>query len=176
MFNRSLTKRSKPLLLLLLLLFPVTCNGNKNQQFINSCGDIRDISFPFHLQGDPSYTFVDSADNYLTLSCDENNRTVLNLFSGKYYVQSIDYSPWVWTIRLVDEGIQTTDICSSFPLSSLTPSNFSSSIDIPYYWVDPMSVSSVVFLSCEKPVQSPKYINRTADCNTTRDDAGNGYY
>lgn len=36
----------------------------------------------------------------------------------------------------------------------------------------------VVFLSCEKPVQSPNYINRTADCNTTttRDDAGNGFY
>ncbi|KAH7853222.1 hypothetical protein Vadar_000222 [Vaccinium darrowii] len=169
MFNRSLagegTKRSKPLLLLLLLLFPVTCLGNKNQQFINSCGDIHDISLPFHLQGDPSYTCVESADNYFTLSCDENNRTVLHLFSGKYYVQSINYTGN--TIRLVDEGIQTNDICSSFPLSSLNPFEFFLG-DSPYFsyaWF-----STVVFLNCENPVQYPLYTNRTANCNT------DGYY
>ncbi|KAH7854765.1 hypothetical protein Vadar_017544 [Vaccinium darrowii] len=169
------------LLLLTLLLFSVTCNGNQNQQFISSCGDIHNISFPFHVQGDPSYTC--NNDDY-TLSCD-NNRTVLQRLSGNYYVKSINYTDK--TIRLVDVGIQTNNICSSFPLSSLTPSNFSAadaphywvdSTSVPYWWVDSASLSSVVFLSCEKPVQSPKYINRTADCNTTRsrDDAGNGYY
>ncbi|KAH7855865.1 hypothetical protein Vadar_029835 [Vaccinium darrowii] len=141
-----------------------------SQQFISSCGDIHNISFPFHVQGDPSYTC--NNDDY-TLSCD-NNRTVLQLLFGNYYVKSINYTDE--SIRLVDVGIQTNNICSSFPLSSLTPSNLTFSIDFPFYWVESTSVSSVVFLSCEKPVQSPKYINRTAYCNTTRDDAGNGYY
>ncbi|KAF7133292.1 hypothetical protein RHSIM_Rhsim09G0157400 [Rhododendron simsii] len=103
-------------LLLLLLLFSVTCSyGNQNQQFFNSCGDIN-ISFPFRLQGDPSYT---CNDNDYSLLCDENNRTVLNLPSGKYYVQSINYTDY--SIHLVDVGIQTNDICSPF---HLFPSTF----------------------------------------------------
>ncbi|KAG5558795.1 hypothetical protein RHGRI_008674 [Rhododendron griersonianum] len=155
-----------PLLFLLLLLFSVTCcYGNQNQQFINSCGDIHNISFPFQLQGDPSNTCNDS---FYTLSCDENNRTVLPLLSGKYYVQSIDYTDQ--SIRLVDVGIQTNNICSSFPLSSFNGSDFSSfgSYRESRSWF-------LFFLSCENPVQSPIYINRTRYCNT-RDESGNGYY
>ncbi|KAI8564995.1 hypothetical protein RHMOL_Rhmol03G0225900 [Rhododendron molle] len=157
------------LFLLLLILFSVTCSyGNQNQQFINSCGDIHNISFPFQLQGDPSNTCNDS---FYTLSCDENNRTVLSLLSGKYYyVQSINYTDN--SIRLVDVGIQTNNICSSFPLSSFSRSDFSPVLFIAY---SSSYRSSVLFLSCEKPVQSPTYINRTRYCNT-KDDSGNGYY
>ncbi|XP_058206153.1 uncharacterized protein LOC131319777 [Rhododendron vialii] len=154
-----------PLLLLLFILFSVFCNGNQNQQFINSCGDIHNISFPFQLQGDPSNT---CNDHFFTLSCNENNRTVLPLLSGKYYVQSINYTDN--SIRLVDVGIQTNNICSSFPLSSFNGSDF----DPVEFFAFPY-LSSVLFLSCEKPVQSPTYINRTRYCNT-RDDSGNGYY
>ncbi|XP_058208306.1 uncharacterized protein LOC131321331 [Rhododendron vialii] len=178
---------SNPLLLSLLLLFSVTCSyGNQNQQFINSCGDIHNISFPFQLQGDPSNTCND--ENF-TLSCDENNRTVLHLFSGKYYVKSIDYA--AQSIRLVDVGFQSNDICSSFPPSSLIPSDH---FDASPRW--PWDVSSVVLLSCENPVQYPSiyinktayynnenpvqypriYINKTGYCNSTRDNLGNGYY
>ncbi|XP_058206130.1 rust resistance kinase Lr10-like [Rhododendron vialii] len=156
---------NKPPLLLLLILFSVFCDGNQHQQFINSCGDIHNISFPFQLQGDPSNT---CNDNFYTLSCDENNRTVLHLLSGKYYyVQSIDYTDQ--SIRLVDIGIQTNNICSSFPLSSFNLSDFGPVVLFTYSYR-----SSVLFLSCEKPVQSPTYINRTRYCNT-RDDSGNGY-
>ncbi|KAI8565017.1 hypothetical protein RHMOL_Rhmol03G0228000 [Rhododendron molle] len=122
------------------------------------------IWLSFH--SDPSDT---CNDNDYTLLCDENNRTVLNLPSGKYYVQSINYTDY--SIRLVDVGIQTNDICSSFPLSSLTlQDDFSG--QAPYLlpregWV--------VFLSCENPVHSPIYINRTG-CTNTGDDSGNGYY
>ncbi|KAI8565007.1 hypothetical protein RHMOL_Rhmol03G0227000 [Rhododendron molle] len=156
-----------PLLFLLLIMFSVTCSyGNQNQQFINSCGDIHNISFPFQLQGDPSNT---CNDYFYTLSCDENNRTVLPLLSGKYYyVQSIDYTDH--SIRLVDVGIQTNNICSSFPLSSFNGSDFDG-----VGFIDYSSRSSVLFLSCEKPVQSPTYINRTRYCNT-RDESGNGNY
>ncbi|KAI8565000.1 hypothetical protein RHMOL_Rhmol03G0226400 [Rhododendron molle] len=102
---------SKPLLLLLLLvLFSVTCSyGNQNKQFIKSCGDIHNISFPFQLQGDPSNT---CNDELFTLSCDENNRTFVHLFSGKYCVQSINYNEYNLSIRLVDVGIQTHDVAS----------------------------------------------------------------
>ncbi|KAE9464165.1 hypothetical protein C3L33_03927, partial [Rhododendron williamsianum] len=159
---------NKTPLLLLVILFSVTCSyGNQKQQSINSCGDNLNISFPFQLQGDPSNNTCN--DYFYTLSCDENNRTVLPLLSGKYYyVQSINYTDQ--SIRLVDVGIQTNNICSSFPLSSFNRSDF-----YPVGFFDFYSVSSVLFLSCEKPVQSPTYINRTRYCNT-RDDSGNGYY
>ncbi|KAI8571100.1 hypothetical protein RHMOL_Rhmol01G0091000 [Rhododendron molle] len=167
-FARAFTP---PFLLLLLLLLGVTCQENKNQQFINSCGDIHNITLPFQLQGDPSSHTA--YNEYFTLSCDENNRTVLNLLSGKYYVQSINYTSF--TIRLADVGIQTSDICSSFPLSSL--SDFFNGA-VPYsIFPIMMSISSstVVFLSCENPIQSAVYVNRTGYC-VTRDESGNGYY
>ncbi|KAF7148297.1 hypothetical protein RHSIM_Rhsim03G0201500 [Rhododendron simsii] len=159
---------NKPPLLLLLLLFSVTCSyGNQNQQFINSCGDIHNISFPFQLQGDPSIT---CNDNDFTLLC-EDNRTVLHLFSRKYYVKSINYTDS--SIRLVDVGFQSNDICSSFPPSSLTFRDFYQA-SVPY--VVPYG-SYVMFLRCENPVQSPRsYINKTGYCNSSRDNSGNGYY
>ncbi|KAI8539879.1 hypothetical protein RHMOL_Rhmol09G0217400 [Rhododendron molle] len=156
------------LLLLLLLLFSVTCSyGNQNQQFFNSCGDIH-ISFPFHLQGDPSYT---CNDNDYTLVCDENNRTVLNLPYRKYYVQSINYTDY--SIRLVDVvGIQTNDICSPFHLFSSTFLNFTYGGEGRLYTTG----SWVLLLRCENPVQSPIYVNTTGYCNSTRGDPGNYAY
>ncbi|KAF7149386.1 hypothetical protein RHSIM_Rhsim03G0205600 [Rhododendron simsii] len=165
----ALSSVKKPLLLLLILvLFSVTCSyANQNQQFINSCGDIHNISFPFQLQDNPSNT---CNDEYFTLSCDGNNRTVLHLFSRKYYVKSINYTGL--SIRLA-VGFQSNDICSSFPPSSLTLLDLIPA-SVPY-WVQ--DASSVVFLSCENPVQYPSiYINKTGYCNSTRDNSGNGYY
>ncbi|KAI8571405.1 hypothetical protein RHMOL_Rhmol01G0117600 [Rhododendron molle] len=178
---RSLARAVTPPLLLLLTI--TSSYGNQNQQFNNSCGDIHNITFPFQLQGDPSHT---AFDEYFALSCDENNRTVLNLLSGKYYVQSINYTNS--SIRLVDVGIQTNDICSSFPLSSLTPLDFVNGVG-PYSFLPPGTefdgvgpysflpgISTVVFLSCENPIQSPAYINRTGTYCFTGDELGNGYY
>ncbi|KAF7131640.1 hypothetical protein RHSIM_Rhsim09G0157200 [Rhododendron simsii] len=170
---------NKPLLLLL-LLFSVTCSyGNQNQQFFNSCGDMINISFPFRLQGDPSYT---CNDNNYTLVCDGNNRTVLNLPSGKYYVQSINYTDYL--IRLVDVGIQTNDICSPFHLFSSTFLYFSLFANWgegrQLYWGEGQQLyyirsaeRGVVFLRCVNPVHSPIHINTTGYCNSTRGDPGN---
>ncbi|XP_058217707.1 uncharacterized protein LOC131328808 [Rhododendron vialii] len=171
MIIRNLARAVIPplLLLLLLLLLTVTSSyGNQNQQFNNSCGDIHNITFPFQLQGDPSHAAYH--DDFI-LSCDENNRTVLNLSLGKYYVQSINYTNS--SIRLVDIGIQTNDICSSFPLSSLTPLDFFHGAG-PYSFL-PGTVISVVFLRCGNPIHSPAYINRTGYC-VTGDESGSGYY
>ena len=63
------------------------------------CGNIQKITYPFRLKGDPENC---GYKNY-ELAC-ENNRTVLSLFSGKYYVEAINYNNN--TIRLVDVGIQ----------------------------------------------------------------------
>ncbi|KAH7855988.1 hypothetical protein Vadar_031335 [Vaccinium darrowii] len=169
MFFRSLAWGNTPPCVLLLLLFSITCHGNQNQQFINSCGNIHNISAPFQLQqGDPSPT--SNVHGNFTLSCDSNNRTVLDAFSGKYYVQAINYTEKL--IRLVDIGIQTSDFCSSFPLSCLTPLDFVTGAG-PF--AVELAISVVVFLSCENPIQSPLYMNRTGYCNTGEDSANGSY-
>ncbi|KAI8031361.1 hypothetical protein LOK49_LG01G01688 [Camellia lanceoleosa] len=152
----------RALLVVLVLLFSVTCHGrNQNQQLIgSSCGDIHNITFPFQLQSDTQ--ICRGVNNNFTLSCD-NNRTILSLSSAKYYVHSINYDNS--TMRLIDIGIQTnnnnnTNVCSSFPNHSLTPSNLTSG--------DPYTstgISLLVFLNCENPVKSPYYINTTSYCD-----------
>ncbi|KAI8571408.1 hypothetical protein RHMOL_Rhmol01G0117900 [Rhododendron molle] len=171
MVIRSFARAVTPPLLLLHLLVSVTCSyGNQNQEFINSCGDIHNITYPFQLQGDPSHA---AYDKYFILSCDQNNRTILDLSAGKYYVQSMNYTDS--SIRLVDVGIQTDDICSSFPLSSLTLGDFVTQTLLPY--TAESTATTVVFLSCENPIQSPAYVNRTGyNCIAGDESSGNGYY
>ncbi|KAG5226462.1 receptor protein [Salix suchowensis] len=83
----------------------------------SSCGRIQNISHPFRLDTDPQ-----NCGNYnYTLICENNNSTVLYLYSGKYYVQAIDYGNY--TIRVVDAGVQ--DNCCSIPRYSLAPDYFS---------------------------------------------------
>ncbi|XAR52227.1 hypothetical protein NMG60_11020176 [Bertholletia excelsa] len=78
------------------------CDGKgSGQQCLppSSCGNILNISHPFRLKGDPEHC----GDKKYELSC-ENNRTVLSSYSGKYYVEAINYQNY--TIRLVDVGIR----------------------------------------------------------------------
>ena len=84
----------------------------------SSCGNIRNISYPFRLEGDPKNC---GHPNY-TLSC-ENNQTVLYLYAGKYYVRHIGYDNQ--TIRVVDPGILNNND-SFIPRYSLDTTNFSS--------------------------------------------------
>ncbi|KAJ6860066.1 rust resistance kinase Lr10-like [Populus alba x Populus x berolinensis] len=144
----------------------------------SSCGNIQNISFPFRLNTDPQ-----SCGNYnYTLICENNISTVLYLYSGKYYVQAINYDNF--TIRVVDAGVQ--DNCS-IPRYSLTLANFSDGDpytsynykeDPPgvnegsvYYWgvwlptlSQPMvwlpSLSQpMIFMSCENTVNSTLYVD-----------------
>ncbi|KAI8022292.1 Rust resistance kinase Lr10 [Camellia lanceoleosa] len=150
------------------VLFCVNCvTNNQNLQQLalhkNYCGDIHNISFPFRLKAHP----LDNCENkYFELECD-NNRTVLHLLSGKYYVQAINYSSQL--ISLVDVGIQRNN-CSSLPLHSLTQHNFTHKVDpnadpnaYPYSagWYE-----LVVLMSCEKQVKSPLYIDTTSNIST----------
>ncbi|XP_024047559.1 uncharacterized protein LOC18051094 [Citrus clementina] len=52
----------------------------------SSCGDVKNISYPFRLKGNPAgYSNPESE-----LSC-ESNKTILELNSGNYYVKRISY-------------------------------------------------------------------------------------
>ena len=87
-------------LIALVLVHPTCCTSAMVDRHCtaSSCGNIHNISFPFRLSTDPE----NCGDVSYELSC-ENNRTVLNKFSGKYYVEEISYNNY--TIRIVDTGI-----------------------------------------------------------------------
>ncbi|KAJ9679780.1 hypothetical protein PVL29_021634 [Vitis rotundifolia] len=132
----------------LLLLLPTTCKAKLNlHRCHSSCGNIPDISYPFRLKDDRRRC----GDRKYELAC-ENNRTILQLYSGRYYVEEINYNRE--TIRVVDTGLKKDD-CSSLPLHSLTDANFS--------YGDPYRLSyktsDVNFVDCEAPINSSLYID-----------------
>ncbi|XP_024197399.1 uncharacterized protein LOC112200603 [Rosa chinensis] len=71
----------------------------------SSCGDIENISYPFRLKVDP----VGCGDPDYELSC-VNNKTILEIFPGKYYVKNISYDEHI--IRLVDVNFADRSSCS----------------------------------------------------------------
>ncbi|CAN6703669.1 unnamed protein product [Malus baccata var. baccata] len=123
-----------------------------------SCGNIHNISYPFRLQDSPKHC----GHIQYTLSC-ENDTTVVDLpFSGKYYVQAINYDNH--TIRIIDPGLQNNN-CSSmsrnFPLESHT-------LNLPYefygkYPSDSPLSTVVFYLKCSNPMNSSLYVD-TAPC------------
>ncbi|GKV00440.1 hypothetical protein SLEP1_g13126 [Rubroshorea leprosula] len=139
--------------LLLLALFHVPCSSAKDNQHQHcppsSCGHIPNISSPFWLNTNQHN--CKGLQGY-NLSC-ENNHTVLYSGSAKFYVQAINY--FNQTIRLVDSGIQKGS-CSSIPHFSFDTVTFpwnlySSFYDYDY---DSISVSDILFISCENPVNA----------------------
>ncbi|WJX16546.1 hypothetical protein P8452_06558 [Trifolium repens] len=152
-----------------------TCDAtNTNNQTYcppSSCGKITNIQHPFRLNDDPTTC----GDLRYELSC-ENNMTVLTLFSGKYYVKSINYNNY--TIRLVDPGIEEGD-CSSIPRYYLYASNFTSYYNYleedPYenkqqhktfddiYMQLPM-FQHVIYMNCSNPVRDNPVYADTASC------------
>lgn len=134
--------------LLLLLLLPTTCDAKpKHRHCHSSCGNILDIRYPFRFKDDRPRC----GNSKYELIC-ENNRAILHLYSGRYYVEEINYDEG--TLRIVDTGLQRGN-CSSLPLHSLTRANFS--FRDPYrlsYWT-----SYVNFIDCEAPINSSGYID-----------------
>ncbi|GMY07490.1 rust resistance kinase Lr10-like isoform X1 [Fagus crenata] len=154
--------------LIALVLAHETCSTKLNHQDCppSSCGNIPNISFPFRLKSDPERC----RDLRYNLSC-ENNLTVLYLFGRRYYVQEISYNNY--TIRVVDSGILKDNYLST-PTYSLNRYNFSSLY--PQYTAYQLKFErhfqnlelsrSVVWMSCEKPVNSPFYLD-TSTCNSS---------
>jgi len=149
-------------LVLVLYYHHQTCDAEntKNKTYCppSSCGKITNIQHPFRLKNDPATC----GDPRYELSC-ENNIAMLSLFSGKYYVKSIDYKNY--TIRLVDPGIQEDD-CSSIPLYFLTKSNFTSSYNYSYHG-DPYEVGGsgpVIYVNCSNPAKNDIIYVDTSPC------------
>jgi hypothetical protein len=170
-----------------------TCDAtNTNNQTYcppSSCGKITNIKHPFRLKDDPTTC----GDPRYELSC-ENNMTVLTLFSGKYYVKSINYNNY--TIRLIDPGIQESD-CSSIPQYYLYTSNFTSyyfysnSDDLdPYQTFQNRIISGdnpyrdtrslpmfqhVIYMNCSNPVRDDLVYSDTASCIKSNSQGGHVY-
>lgn len=145
------------LITLLHLCFFSVCVAGQNQPCRpSSCGDMLNISDPFRLKGDPS----GCGDSRYELAC-ENNRTILNLYRGKYYVEEINYQNY--SIRVVDPGLKKGN-CLSTPLYHLTPENFS--YDHPYAWPYDWGFRTTVLMSCSRPISDDKFIPITS-CNST---------
>ncbi|CAI8605632.1 unnamed protein product [Vicia faba] len=159
----SFLKNVMIVVLLLLHHDPPTCDAISNNQTHckpSSCGKISKIKYPFRLMNDPTTC----GDPSYELSC-ENNRTVLTLFSGKYYVQEINYKNY--TIRLVDPGIEESD-CSSTPQYFLTGSNFSAnSLEeewVPYGVYYRLGYENIIYLNCSKAVKDDPWYVDTSPC------------
>ncbi|XP_049370881.1 uncharacterized protein LOC125835820 [Solanum verrucosum] len=102
--------------LILQIIFLQTSNARKSKHYCppSACGDIRNISYPFHLNTDPNHCHFSGFE----LAC-EGNQTVIWLSSKKLHVQSIDYDNQ--TIHVVDPTLQTQDdLCSLIPSKAIT--------------------------------------------------------
>ena len=165
------------LLTLLCACFLSICVANDQQQHQtckpSSCGGIRNITYPFRLQGDPS----GCGDPKYELIC-ENNLTVFKQGGKKYFVAEINYHNY--TIRMLDPGQKKGD-CFSTPLYSSfsMPScwsfsnmlhNFDPYPDYkdPYYCPDEWEHNTIVLLSCERPISDQNYIPIIL-CNRSED-------
>ncbi|XP_050265761.1 rust resistance kinase Lr10-like isoform X1 [Quercus robur] len=174
---RGLTLSAVLTAFIALVLVHETCSAtakvNHHYCAPSSCGNIHNISFPFRLKNDPEKC----GDSRCELSC-ENNHTVLYLFERKYYVQEINYNNY--TIRIVDSGIQKDNYSStpSYSLNRHTFSQYPSAYTTSFWkWKEYEGISryelswSVVWMSCEKPVNSPFYL----DASTCNIDNGDEY-
>lgn len=127
----------------------------------SSCGDVRNITFPFRLE-------VES-DCGLDLSsyrlCCKKNRTMLRINREDYHVQAINYHNY--TIRISSSNVEKRN-CSSIPSSSL------SSRDIPWIFSvektytsrsNPKIPEALNFLTCEKDncTSTPFYTSSISD-------------
>jgi hypothetical protein len=155
-------------LIVVLVLVHQACSAEDSQEYCSSsCGNIRNISYPFRLEDDP----VDCGVAEYSLSCQyvEGNdyyQTVLILYDGRYYVQEIDYNNYI--IRVVDPGIINNTDSFMPPENYLDESNFSPGD--PYTPSYPTIYSTcirnfpdpnknMVFVNCEKQVESPFYLD-----------------
>ncbi|XP_030443342.2 uncharacterized protein LOC115665632 [Syzygium oleosum] len=143
--------------LLLLLLLPWSFSiAVENNRCTTSCGEVVNISSPFRLRGDPK---ICGDPNY-ELAC-INNRTTIDLHSGKYYVRYIDYTNY--TIRVADVRLRKGN-CSSLPLHSSSCS-YSNDQDNFHPFRCHNYGLTILIVNCTKAVDSQLYINASSCFN-----------
>ncbi|BFG21181.1 hypothetical protein CerSpe_074550 [Prunus speciosa] len=133
----------------------------------SACGNIHNITTPFRLANDPNQSNCTNWNYYLFC---HNNLTVLEVDSGNYSVQAINYDNL--TIRVVDPGIRNNDF-SSIPRYSLSIYNFTN------YYNDFQLASStapITFFKCAKAVNSSvmRTYNYVKQGNITASDMEDG--
>ncbi|KAM2330065.1 hypothetical protein ACFX1X_020947 [Malus domestica] len=156
---RGLESKTASTILFSVLIFLIFINGEarSDKEFCSSassCGEIRNISYPFRLKGDPS----GCGDPDYELSC-VNNKTILEISPGKFYVTSISYDDQI--LRLVDANFaDVNDSCSLPSGSVVTTDGFLK--DIRFRGVsDPDS--RFRFVNCSRNISSvPEAANHTA--------------
>jgi hypothetical protein len=150
-------------LIVIVVLLHQTCNISADQDHCphSSCGSIPiNISYPFRLTSDPE----NCGDQRYNLSCENNQTLVLHLYHGRYNVRQINYTDN--TIRVVDPGIglSTNEYYSFIPRYSLEYNNFNSGDPYQPFLSNPNEYStlSMIFVECEKPVNSRYHLNISA--------------
>lgn len=145
------------LLIVAILVIPRHSLAGRNSCKPSWCGNLN-ISSPFRLKDDPKHC----GQLLYTLSCDENNMTLLELpSSGKYCVQSIDYQNQ--TIRLIDPNLLHNSTVSR----NLLPGYYMSGFPYTAY----LSTTIFFFKCLNPPVNSSLYVSN-APCNNVTDDYG----
>ncbi|XP_073015432.1 uncharacterized protein [Primulina eburnea] len=161
------------LLILSILILMKSSYANQNSSCNpSSCGDIRNISYPFRLKDDP----LDCGISMYEISCENNTASSVYVDSYKYHVRAINYQNY--TIRLADPNIKNNDTCSF-------PSHFSNWANLSRYNNLPYSLFSynfgngvliqiakpITFFSCPFPLNDsasiPTYTCRPSSSHTS---------
>ncbi|XP_077228727.1 rust resistance kinase Lr10-like [Tasmannia lanceolata] len=142
--------------LLSLFFFLGGCNAwGRRRDCHSSCGTLQNITYPFRLTTDRKACGDDFQvyDQLVYQLACVDNRTVMNLRSGKYYVEEISYEKKV--IRLVDSDLQKGS-CSSLPpySSGLYPDFYNHYGE---YYLDHSAYTIIVFVKCSVPINNPEY-------------------
>ncbi|KAE9604892.1 putative glycerophosphodiester phosphodiesterase, protein kinase RLK-Pelle-LRK10L-2 family [Lupinus albus] len=154
----------------ILLLFQQTCTSIDPKLCPpSSCGKTHNITYPFRLKTDP----ITCGDTRYELDC-HNNNTLLTLFSGKYYVQDIDYNKY--TILVSDVGVidDEDSNCSFIPSYFLYEGSFGNNFIGP--GTNPFKLDATITISyfnCSNMVIDD---HRYVDVGTTCSDSGGHIY
>ncbi|XP_016652471.1 PREDICTED: uncharacterized protein LOC107881921 [Prunus mume] len=131
----------------------------------SACGKIHNITSPFRLANNPNQRNCTNWNYYLFC---RNNLTVLEVDSGNYFVQAINYDNL--TIRVVDPGIRNNDF-SSIPRYSLSIYNLTHN-DLQLA----SSTTPITYFKCAKAVNSSvmRTYNYVKQGNITASDMEDG--
>ncbi|CAN4085753.1 unnamed protein product [Withania somnifera] len=120
----------------------------------SSCGDIREIAFPFRLRTDPEHCGKPGYE----LDC-QNNQTVFNYRSRKFYVQEINYRSF--SIRLLDPSLK--DQKENCTVSPDHKASWDAMTSLIFGWL-PVD-NDINYVNCQGPINSSRYIP-TSFCST----------
>ncbi|KAL3521628.1 hypothetical protein ACH5RR_019777 [Cinchona calisaya] len=138
------------LLISLVNIISSEAQNTNNNCLPSSCGNLKNIAYPFRLKGDPK----NCGHPNFELDC-QNNQTILTLNSKKFHVQDITYDNF--TIRLVDPGVDNNNSCSFPTYSSIRYDDLPSLVYNQFFDYNML----VAYINCLKPVNSSRYVDNS---------------